>query len=284
MADAAHNKGEIPARIEIPGDVRQLPGIGMLASGIENSETPPPLDLGWEGNHVLAALDAAEYTMPTDNPMFSTLADLSVFHDPSLSEHSGPNREPEAPAHITADANLDAGHMTDTEEREAVATTENKPRRNTRTQRNAPRVRKSGGSMTNENMSRLSLELAYHTLVAASFFVRDRPTNSYRIKMRDGLILDDGTHHRKGECLSEETATTFVTAVIDRQSTSEREATMNEVAARAAKTSSPSPPGPDPIIVAWMSRCRGTLTTRMATTTVRRRTRRIRLLANLDPL
>ncbi len=99
--------------------------------------------------------------------------------------------------------------------------------------------------MTNENMSRLSSELAYHTLVAARFFVRDRPTNSYRIKMRDGLILDDGTHHRKGEYLSEETATTFVTAVIDRQSTSEREAAMNEVAARAAKTSSPSPPGPD---------------------------------------
>ena len=213
MADAAHNKGEIPARIEIPGDVRQLPGIGMLASGIGSSETPPPLDLGWEGNHVLAALDAAEYTMPTDNPMFSTLADLSVFRDPSPSEYSGPNREPEAPAHITADANLDAGHMTDTEEREAVATTENKPRRNTRMRRTAPRVRKSGGSMTNENMSRLSLELAYHTLVAARFFVRDRPTNSYRIKMRDGLILDDGTHHRKGEYLSEETATTFVTAV-----------------------------------------------------------------------
>ena len=79
MADAAHNKGEIPARIEIPGVVRQLPGIGTLASGIENSETPPPLDLGWEGNHVLAALDASEYTMPTDNPMFSSLADLSVF-------------------------------------------------------------------------------------------------------------------------------------------------------------------------------------------------------------
>ena len=70
MADATHNKGEIPARTEIPGDVRQLPGIGILASGIESSESPPPLDLGWEGNHVLAALDAAEYTMPTDNPMF----------------------------------------------------------------------------------------------------------------------------------------------------------------------------------------------------------------------
>ena len=94
MADAAHNKGEIPARIEIPGVVRQLPGIGTLASGIENSETPPPLDLGWEGNHVLAALDAAEYTMPTDNPMFSTLADLSVFRDPSLSEHSHTDIEP----------------------------------------------------------------------------------------------------------------------------------------------------------------------------------------------
>ena len=88
--------------------------------------------------------------------------------------------------------------------------------------------------MTNENMSRLSSELAYHTLVAARFFVRDRPTDSYRIKMRDGLILDDGTHHRKGEYLSQDTAMTFVAAVIDRQSAQERKAMMDEVAAGAA--------------------------------------------------
>ena len=175
----------------------------------------------------------------------NALKTLSGFHDPSRSEHSGPIRKPEASAHITVDVNSDAGHATDTEEREAVPSSGSKPRRNTRAQRNAPRVRKSGGSMTNENMSRLSLELAYHTLVAARFFVRDRESNSYRVRMRDGLVLDDGTHHKKGEYLSEETATTFVTAVIDRQSASEREAAMNEVAARAAKTSSPSPPGPD---------------------------------------
>jgi hypothetical protein len=96
-------------------------------------------------------------------------------------------------------------------------------------------------------MSRLSSELAYHTLVAARFFERDRPTDSYRIKMRDGLILDDGTHHKKGEYLSQDTAMTFVAAVIDRQSTQERKAMMDEVAARAAKTIPPSQPGPDQI-------------------------------------
>jgi hypothetical protein len=36
--------------------------------------------------------------------------------------------------------------------------------------------------------------------------------------MRDGLILDDGTHRKKGDYLSQETAMTFVAAVIDRQS------------------------------------------------------------------
>ena len=46
MADAAHDTGEIPAGLEIPGVVRKLPGIGIHASGIEGSTTPPPLGLG----------------------------------------------------------------------------------------------------------------------------------------------------------------------------------------------------------------------------------------------
>ena len=62
--------------------------------------------------------------MPTDNPMFSSLADLSGFHDPSRSEHSGPIRKPEASAHITVDVNSDAGHATDPEEREANTRTQ----------------------------------------------------------------------------------------------------------------------------------------------------------------
>ena len=244
MADAAQHTDETPTGHEIPGVDRTLPAVGCLASGIEHS-LHPPSDPDWEGDAVLAALEAAERTIPFDNPMLSDLADLSVFHDPSRSEYSDPIRKLNASTHITVDANSDAGHATDTEEREAVIRTRGKPRRNPRASRTAPRVRKSGGSMTNENMSRLSSELAYHTLVAARFFERDRPTDSYRIKMRDGLILDDGTHHKKGEYLSQDTAMTFVAAVIDRQSTSEREAAMNEVVARAAKTSSPSPPGPD---------------------------------------
>ena len=60
MADAAHDTGEIPAGLEIPGVVRKLPGIGIYASGIEGSTSPPPLGLDWEGSHVLAALEAAE--------------------------------------------------------------------------------------------------------------------------------------------------------------------------------------------------------------------------------
>ena len=248
MADAAQQEGELPGGTEISADVRQLPGIGTTALGIENSYPPPPSDLGWEGSHVLAALDAVEDPTLTDNPMHSILADLSVFRDPSLSVHSGFSCESKASAHIVADANSDAGRMTDTEEREVIGRTKNKPRRNTRTRRNAPRVRQSGGSMTNENMSRLSWELAYHTRVAARFFVRDRESNTYCIRLRDGLVLDDGTHYKKGAYLSERTATTFVAAVIERQPASERDAAMNEIAARAAKTSSPSPPGPDPMI------------------------------------
>lgn len=42
--------------------------------------------------------------------------------------------------------------------------------------------------------------------------------------MRDGLIFDDGTHHKKGDYLSQETAMTFVAAVIDQQSAQERRA------------------------------------------------------------
>ena len=84
MADAAHDTGEIPAGHEIPGVVRKLPGIGIHASGIEDSTTLPPLGLGWEGSDVLAALEAAEHTMPTDNPMFSDLADLSVSMIPHV--------------------------------------------------------------------------------------------------------------------------------------------------------------------------------------------------------
>ena len=84
MADAAQDTGEIPAGHEIPGVVRKLPGIGSHASGIEDSETLPPLGLGWEGSVVLAALEAAEHTIPFDNPMLSDPADLSVFMTPHV--------------------------------------------------------------------------------------------------------------------------------------------------------------------------------------------------------
>ena len=246
MADAAQDTGEIPAGHEIPGVDRTLPAVGSHASGIEYSMLAPPLDPDWEGNAVLAALVAAEQAIPFNNPMFSNLADLSVFHDPSRSEGSDPIHKPEASAR-TADANSDAGQATDTEERGAVTRTRRKPSRNPRHVRTAPRVRKSGGSMTGENMSRLSSELAYHTLVAARFFVGDGPEDLYRVKMRDGLILDDGTHHKKGDYLSQETAMTFVAAVIDRQSAQERKAMIDEAAARDAKTTFPSQPGSDQI-------------------------------------
>ena len=52
MADAAQQEGYLPGGLEISADVRQLPGIGTLALGIENSYPPPPSDLGWEGNQV----------------------------------------------------------------------------------------------------------------------------------------------------------------------------------------------------------------------------------------
>ncbi len=161
MADAAQDTGEIPAGHEIPGVDRTLPAVGGLASGIEYSILHPPLDPDWEGNAVLAALVAAEQSIPFNNPMFSSLADLSVFHDPSRSEGSDPIHKLEASAR-TADANSDAGQATDSEERGAVTRTRRRPGRNARHVRTAPRVRKSGGSMTGENMSRLASERAYH--------------------------------------------------------------------------------------------------------------------------
>ena len=83
--------------------------------------------------------------------------------------------------------------------------------------------------MTNHNMARLSAELAYHEQVAARFFVRNRESSTYRIKLRDGLLLDDGTHYKKGSYLSEGTAMTFVAAVIERQPASERDAAMASI-------------------------------------------------------
>ena len=70
----------------------------------------------------------------------------------------------------------------------------------------------------------------------------------HRIKQRDGLIFDNGTHYKKGAYLSENSAMTFVAAVIERQPASERDAAMAEHITRAAKTSSPSPPRPDQMI------------------------------------
>ena len=129
MADAAQDTGEIPAGHEIPGVDRTLPDIGSHASGIEYLTTSPPLDPDWEGNAVLAALVAAEHAIPFNNPMFSNLADLSVFHDPSRSEGSDPILKLEASTH-TVDANSDVGQATDTEEHKAGTRTRSKPRRN----------------------------------------------------------------------------------------------------------------------------------------------------------
>ena len=229
MADAAQYTDETPAGHEIPGVDRTLPAVGCLASGIEYSILHPPSDPDWEGDAVLAALVATEQSIPFNNPKLSSPADLSVYNDPPRSEGSDLIHKPEASTR-TVDANSDAGQATDTEEREAVTRTRRKPGRNARHVRTAPRVRKSGGSMAGENMSRLSSELAYHTLVAARFFVGDGPEDLYRVKMRDGLILDDGTHHKKGDYLSQETAMTFVAAVIDRQSAQERKAMIDEAA------------------------------------------------------
>ena len=89
----------------------------------------------------MAALVAAEQSIPFNNPMLSSLADLSVFHDPSRSEGSDPIHKPEASTR-TVDANSDAGQATDTEERGAVTRTRRKPGRNTRHVRTAPTVRK----------------------------------------------------------------------------------------------------------------------------------------------
>jgi hypothetical protein len=69
MADAAQQEGGLPGGHEITADVRQLPGIGTTALGIENSYPPPPSDLGWVGNQVLAAPDAVEDPIYTDNPL-----------------------------------------------------------------------------------------------------------------------------------------------------------------------------------------------------------------------
>jgi hypothetical protein len=78
-------------------------------------------------------------------------------------------------------------------EQEEVRRYKSKSKKNGRRERNAPRERKSGGSMTSQNMARLSAEHAYSERVAARFFTRHLESNTYCVRKRDGLIFDNGT-------------------------------------------------------------------------------------------
>ena len=252
MADTAHKSGGSLSGAENPTAAQKLLDDSVPASGITKIQPAPSLVPDWEGDEVLAArvtiFKALPSTNYTQNPIHSSKADpIPPEDDPSVSGHSEASysqvsrKSHRTPTQSEADALSEIGRLTD-EEQEEVRSYKSKPKKNGRREMNAPRVRKSGGSMTSQNMARLSAEHAYSERVAARFFTRHLGSNTYRVRKRDGLIFDNGTHYKKGAYLSEDSAMTFIAAVIERQPASERDAAMARLFTREARTSSPSPP------------------------------------------
>jgi hypothetical protein len=216
MADTANKSGGSPSGTENPTAAQKLLDDGPPASGITEFQPAPSSDPGWEGNEVLAArviFKASPGTDCTNNPIHSSKADpIPPEDDSSVSGHSHAydsqvsRRSHRTPTQSEADALSEIGRLTDDEEQEEARSHKGKHKRNGRGEMNAPRGRKSGGSMTSQNMARLSAEHAYSERVAARFFTRQRESNTYRVKQRDGLIFDNGTHYKKGAYLSENSA------------------------------------------------------------------------------
>ena len=256
MADTAHKSGGSLSGAENPTAAQKLLDASVSASGITELTPAPSSDPGWEGNQVLAARVATFKALPnnidyTQNPFHSTNANSTSSDNPSVSSNSGCSQASyksyRSPVISLADAFEDDERLTDEDQGE-VSRRKNKSKKNGRVGRNAPRERKSGGSMTRLNMVRLSAEHAYHERVAARYFTHDPGSNTYCVRKRDGLIFDNGTRYKKGAYVSEDSVMTFTAAVIERQPTAERDAATAKLKPRDAKTSSPSQPRSDQMI------------------------------------
>ena len=141
----------------------------------------------------------------------------------------------------------EVGGLTD-DEQERATRSKKGSKKDKYTKRTAPYGRKSGCSMTHQTMIRLSADHAYSKQVTARFFVHHSESNMYSVKKINGLTFDSGAHVKKGTFVSEDEAMTFVSAVIARQPTAERDAATARLASREGKTCVPSPPRTDPII------------------------------------
>ena len=220
MADTAHKSGGSLSGAENPTVIQKLLDDSIPASGITEFTPAPSSVPGWEGDKVLAArvttFKASPSTDYTQNPIHSANADFIPLDNPSVSSYSQVSRKSHrSPVVSETDVFFDAevDHLTD-EEQEEVWRYKSKPKKNGRRERNAPRERKSGGSMTSQNMARLSAEHAYSERVAARFFTRHLGSNTYRVRKRDGLIFDNGTHYKKRAYLLEVSRDIIYQAII----------------------------------------------------------------------